>query len=348
MGRSCPVAAKQSIYKELLRPNHGLRAPLDRGAASTSPCIAWVDMFVATAAAAAASLSERLACDAALRLHDCWLETCSRHMHSGDGAETALAAEAYAVLLNEAHMVNSSALRLAHRVGVAVGRALGGTTRTQDEPEHRRIFGHLWLGDTQAATDTIARHACAFYAESIARTMSSFMASTSTPACMGADPEEEVCATEAGGTGRSAAECVYLDGVFDLFHLGHMRLLRRARALGRKLVVGVVTDAETAKWKRQPVVPFELRLRTVEASGLADLVVKAEPIDARFLDSLGIDLVVHGDDSEQAEYYRVPLQRGIMRYLSYTPDLSTTQLLRWADERHLPFNERSRIPKLVS
>lgn len=58
---------------------------------------------------------------------------------------------------------------------------------------------------------------------------------------------------------------VYTYGVFDLFHVGHLKLLREARALGGYLIVGVYTDAAAAQFKRPPIIPFEQRIELVRS-----------------------------------------------------------------------------------
>lgn len=58
---------------------------------------------------------------------------------------------------------------------------------------------------------------------------------------------------------------VYTYGVFDLFHVGHLKLLREARALGGYLIVGVFSDEVAASFKRAPIIPFAQRMAIVEA-----------------------------------------------------------------------------------
>lgn len=53
-------------------------------------------------------------------------------------------------------------------------------------------------------------------------------------------------------------------GTFDLFHVGHLNLLQRLRALGDRLVVGVSTDDFNAGKGKQTILPFEDRLRIVQ------------------------------------------------------------------------------------
>lgn len=135
---------------------------------------------------------------------------------------------------------------------------------------------------------------------------------------------------------RRDALRVYVDGVFDLFHPGHLAFLEKARAIGEAegggggtvLIVGVITDAD-ACWKRPPVIDHPGRVAMVRACRLVDEVVEKPPLvlTEEFLDARRIDLVVHGDDSEQAEFFAVPRGRGVMRYVPYTPGWTTTGII---------------------
>jgi cytidyltransferase-like protein len=135
---------------------------------------------------------------------------------------------------------------------------------------------------------------------------------------------------------------VYVDGIFDLFHPGHLAFLRKARAAGEaaakaaspgaepivQLLAGVITD-EDARWKRMPIMRHTERVEQVAHCTLVDRVISSPPlvIDDQFLAREGIDLVVHGDDSEQEEFFRVPRAYGIMRYVTYTHGVSTTDII---------------------
>ena len=59
-------------------------------------------------------------------------------------------------------------------------------------------------------------------------------------------------------------------GTFDLFHIGHLNLLQRARALGSRLVVGISTDEFNAIKNKRSIIPFQDRQRIVEALGCVD------------------------------------------------------------------------------
>lgn len=59
-------------------------------------------------------------------------------------------------------------------------------------------------------------------------------------------------------------------GTFDLFHIGHLKLLQRLRGLGDRLVVGVSTDEFNATKGKKTVVPFEHRIEIVRALRYVD------------------------------------------------------------------------------
>ena len=128
---------------------------------------------------------------------------------------------------------------------------------------------------------------------------------------------------------------VYADGVFDLFHSSHLEFLRKARAVGGPgavLIIGVITD-EAAGWKRPPVIPYVQRLEMLRCCRLVVEVVPDPPLvlTGEFLDEYKITHVVHGDDDLQEDFFRVPRERGIMRYVPYTREgplaVSTSELI---------------------
>ena len=67
----------------------------------------------------------------------------------------------------------------------------------------------------------------------------------------------------------------YAAGVFDLFHIGHVNLLRNARSLCNRLIVGVSTDelVESSKKMRKPVIPFSERIEVVKACRFVDVAI---------------------------------------------------------------------------
>lgn len=66
---------------------------------------------------------------------------------------------------------------------------------------------------------------------------------------------------------------VYTYGVFDLYHSGHVQLLKKAKKLGDYLIVGLFTDDVAASFKRTPVIPFDHRKKMLEHSVMVDKVI---------------------------------------------------------------------------
>lgn len=139
---------------------------------------------------------------------------------------------------------------------------------------------------------------------------------------------------------------VYTDMVADLFHAGHVSFLEKVRATagqragdrGVQLVVGVVSDDDVAAYKRRPVLTTRERAIVLAACRLVDAVVENPPVPVtgEFLDGIGADLVVHGDDMDDEEldhWYGAAIASGRFATVPYTREvegapLSTTELLR--------------------
>lgn len=131
---------------------------------------------------------------------------------------------------------------------------------------------------------------------------------------------------------------VYADVVADLFHHGHVEFLRQARELGDHLIVGVHSDATVEGYKRRPIMTMDERIRLVEACRHVDEVVADAPliIDDAYIRRHRIDLVVHGDDFDEqtmTAFYGLSERLGILRVVSHTPGISTSEIIRRVRER---------------
>lgn len=128
------------------------------------------------------------------------------------------------------------------------------------------------------------------------------------------------------------SKVVYADVIGDLFHWGHVEFFRKCRALGSFLVVGVNSDETSTSYKREPIMTLEERVSVIEACRFVDMVVAdaPAPVSREFIDRHGIDVVVHGDDmsAEHLKYwYRVPMEMGIFRSVSYELGISTSAII---------------------
>lgn len=126
---------------------------------------------------------------------------------------------------------------------------------------------------------------------------------------------------------------VYVDMVGDLFHAGHVALLREASRHGDHLIVGVLGDETTEAYKRRPIMTLAERVAVIESCRYVDGVVADAPfvVDEDFLDEHAITPVVYGDDLSldgAASIYGPAVERGALILVERTGDLSTTQVIQ--------------------
>lgn len=87
-------------------------------------------------------------------------------------------------------------------------------------------------------------------------------------------------------------------GTFDLFHVGHLRLLQRARALGDRLIVAVSTDEFNSRKGKAAVIPYDERAEIVAAVKGVDLVIPENTWNQKRRDITehGVTVFTMGDD----------------------------------------------------
>lgn len=132
---------------------------------------------------------------------------------------------------------------------------------------------------------------------------------------------------------------VYADVVCDLFHPGHVEFLRQARALGDRLVVGVVGDADALTYKPAPIMSHAERIAVVGACRWVDRVLPDPcPLHCTgtFLDSIGAAFCCHGDDLTPEEvrfWYGDLVAAGRLRTVRYSHDVSTRRIIERVADR---------------
>lgn len=115
-------------------------------------------------------------------------------------------------------------------------------------------------------------------------------------------------------------------GTFDLLHIGHIRLLKRARELGDYLTVGLSTDEFNAIKHKSSFMKYETRKELLEAIRYVDLVIPEENWEQKKDDILkhNIDIFVMGDDwNGEFDFLK---QHCKVIYLPRTEDISSSSL----------------------
>jgi len=116
-------------------------------------------------------------------------------------------------------------------------------------------------------------------------------------------------------------------GTFDLFHRGHLNLLRRARALGDRLIVALSTDEFNLRMKNKiTVTPYVDRMEIVSELRCVDLVIPEESWEQKVLDvkKYNVDTLAMGHDWEgKFDFLKTMCN---VRYLPRTKNISTTDI----------------------
>ncbi len=125
----------------------------------------------------------------------------------------------------------------------------------------------------------------------------------------------------------------YTTGVFDMFHVGHLNILQKAKEQCDYLVVGVSTDEVVQNYKNKtPIIPFDERVKIVEAIRYVDKVVPQTTMDKTVAwEELKFNAIFHGDDWKGSGYYNECEEKlkklGVeVVFIPHTPNVSSTRI----------------------
>lgn len=115
-------------------------------------------------------------------------------------------------------------------------------------------------------------------------------------------------------------------GTFDMFHIGHLRLLERLSKMADRVIVAVSTDAFNEQKGKKVLIPYEQRAAIVQAIEYVDLVIAEEHWEQKSADieKYNVDIFAMGDDWQGKFDFLQPLCEVV--YLERTQDVSTTSL----------------------
>lgn len=124
----------------------------------------------------------------------------------------------------------------------------------------------------------------------------------------------------------------YTSGVYDLFHIGHLNLLKNAKGLCDKLIVGVTTDELVSYKNKRAVIPFSERIEIVRNIKYVDAAIAQEEIDKyKMWEKIHFDVLFVGDDwynspswnEMESKFEKVGVR---VVYFPYTKGTSSTLL----------------------
>ncbi len=124
----------------------------------------------------------------------------------------------------------------------------------------------------------------------------------------------------------------YTAGVYDLFHIGHLTLLKNAKGLCDKLIVGVTVDELVTYKGKKAMIPFHDRIEIVRSCKYVDAAVPQYDMDKLSMcKKLGATVLFVGDDwygtEKWQEYEKAFNEAGIkIVYFPYTKGVSSTQI----------------------
>lgn len=129
---------------------------------------------------------------------------------------------------------------------------------------------------------------------------------------------------------------VYIDGVFDLFHRGHLESLKKSKFIDENvtLLVGIISDEDATSYKRKPIINFEDRIEIIKSIKYVDRVIEKCPliITESFINENKIDLILHGFSNEEDEYkqndfFKDAKKLGKFKKIDYYDKTSTTDII---------------------
>lgn len=123
----------------------------------------------------------------------------------------------------------------------------------------------------------------------------------------------------------------YTTGVFDMFHVGHLNILKLAKENCDYLIVGVSTDELVREYKNKtPIINFEERCAVVEGCKYVDKVIPQTTMDKyKAWQEYKFDVLFHGDDWKGSNIYN-EIENNLKKegvefiYFPYTKGISST------------------------
>ena len=126
---------------------------------------------------------------------------------------------------------------------------------------------------------------------------------------------------------------IYVDMCADLLHYGHIRFLKKAKALGDKLIVGIHSDKTIESYKRTPICTMKDRIELVESVKWVDEVIEDAPlfITEDYIEKYNIDVIAIPENRTHEEIEKmciIPYQKNMLKCVDYTEEISTSEIIK--------------------
>ena len=126
---------------------------------------------------------------------------------------------------------------------------------------------------------------------------------------------------------------VFTCGVFDLFHIGHLNLIKESKSHGDKLIVGVNTDEFTLSYKKKtPIMSFEQRIEIINSCKYVDFTVKSEEyLPLKYIKQYNISVITVGSDWKNTEIESINWAKNNnvqVKYINYIQNISTSYIIK--------------------
>jgi len=131
----------------------------------------------------------------------------------------------------------------------------------------------------------------------------------------------------------------YTTGVFDMFHVGHLHLLKKAKNHCDYLIVGVSSDELVEKYKKKkPIIPFEHRVEIISSLSFVDeVLVQSHRDKIKSYHDINFDIMFVGDDWRGDPLFE-SVERELekfgakVEYFEYTKNVSSTKFTKILQE----------------
>ena len=130
---------------------------------------------------------------------------------------------------------------------------------------------------------------------------------------------------------------IYCDGIFDLFHIGHLNHFKKIHEMrtDAQLIVGIIDDKTAERYKRKPICTEKQRCAIISSIKYVDecFITDVLEINEEFLNIHDIDYVLHAfndtsDKEKQSECFKIPILLNKFIEIPYNYGVSTTQIIK--------------------